>query len=46
MHISPWFELGTSVVLCTQVGMALTLPYLIDSFVDDFKVGTFYSWMR
>lgn len=46
MHISPWLELGTSVVLCTQVGIALTFPFLVDAFVDDFSAETFYTWMR
>lgn len=46
MHLSPWFELGTSVVLCTQVGISLTFPFLVDAFVDDFAVDTFYTWMR
>ena len=46
MHLSPWFELSTAVVLCTQVGMVLTIPFLVDAFVDDFSADTFYTWMR
>ena len=46
MRISPWFELGTAVVMVTQVGISLTVPFLIDAYVDDFKVNSFYSWMR
>ena len=46
MHLSPWFELGTTVVLSTQVGVALTIPYLVDAYTDDFRIDTFYTWMR
>lgn len=46
MRVTPWIELGVTVVRLIQVAVALTIPYLAKVFSDDFPIDSKATWLR
>jgi len=46
MRVTPWLELGVTVVRCRQVAVVLTLPYLAKVFSDSFPTDSQATWLR